>query len=166
MDVGNSGDGHYGTDAGFPDLRFIQAVKLIKFAHLYFYMFAGIVMVADDDFLVDPDGAVVHLSDADASHIFIVIDGADEHLGAGGAVAFRGGNVVYNGFKQRFHADAGLGRVRGGHACLCGSVNKGAVQLGIVCIQFQEQFQYFIHNFFRPCLRAVNFIDAHDDGQL
>ena len=46
---------------------FIQAVR--------------VVVVDHDRVLVGADRAVVHLADADAAHILVVVDGADEDLG-------------------------------------------------------------------------------------
>ena len=79
--VGDAGDGHDGTDAGFSDFLLFQTVELVETADLYFLLFVRIVMVYQEHFLIDGDGAIIHLADADAAHIFIVVDGADEHLG-------------------------------------------------------------------------------------
>ena len=166
MDVRYSGDRHDGTDAGFLYLRFIQAVKFIQLADLYLNMLVRVMMVADNDFLIDPYDAVVHFADTDTAYIFIVVNGADEYLGAGFAVAFGCRDVVDDGFKQRLHADAGGGGIRGGNACFCGGVDKGTVQLGVVRVKFQEQFQHFVHHFIRPGFGTVDFIDAYDDWKL
>ncbi len=123
-------------------------------------------MVADYHLLVHADDAIVHLAHAYAAHILIVINGADEHLGRRIGIPFRRRNVVHNGLEERFHAVSRLSCVQGSHACLGGSVYKGAVQLGIIGIQFQEQFQYFLHHLVRACFRAVNFVDADDDGKF
>ena len=40
------------------------------------------MMVDHDHILIYLNGSVVHLSHADAAHIFIVINGADQYLGA------------------------------------------------------------------------------------
>ena len=62
------------------------------------------MMVDDDYLLIHLHAAVVHLAYADASHIFIIIDGADQHLGAGFGVALGSRDIVQDSLKQGNHA--------------------------------------------------------------
>ena len=69
-------------------------------------------MVVDDHhLLVDLNASVVYLAYADPSHIFIVVNGADQNLGAGVRISFRCRNVIDNGFKQGNHVGACLIRI-------------------------------------------------------
>ena len=62
---------------------FIQTVKLIQLADLYFFLFVRIVVVDQNAFLVDTDGSVIYFTNTDTSNVFIVIDGTDQNLGSG-----------------------------------------------------------------------------------
>ena len=57
-------------------------------------------MVVDDHhLLIDLNASVIYLAYADPSHIFIVVNGADQNLGAGFRIALRCRNVINYGFK-------------------------------------------------------------------
>ena len=60
-------------------------------------------MVDNDNLLVNFDGTVVHLADADPADIFIVVDRADQYLRAGIGITDRGGNIIQDRLKQRDH---------------------------------------------------------------
>ncbi len=124
------------------------------------------MVVADDHFLVHLDNAVVHLADADAAHVLVVVDGADQHLCAGLGISLRGGNVVHDGLEEGLHIGAVSVGIHGSHACLRRGVDKGAVQLRIVRVQLQEQLQHLVHHLIRPGLGAVYLVDAYDDREL
>ncbi len=94
VDVRDAGDGYDGADARLLYLHLVQTVKLIELADLHALLFLGIVRVAEHDLLIHGDLAVVYLADADASHIFIVINGTDQYLGSGIGIALRCGNIV------------------------------------------------------------------------
>ncbi len=64
------------------------------------------MMIHDDGLLIDGQTAVVHFSDADAAHIFVVVDCADQNLGARVRVAGGCGNIVQNSLKQGSHCFA------------------------------------------------------------
>ena len=140
MEVGDAGYGHDGTDAGLGDLDFVQSVEFIEFGDFDFFLLVRVVVVDEDDFLVDAQGTVVNLADADAADVFVVVDRADEHLGRGFGVAFRSRDVVKDGFEQGNHVggfllQAALGKARFGRG-----VDEGAVELFVAGVKFQEQF--------------------------
>ena len=57
------------------------------------------MMIADHHFLIHPDHPVVYLAYADTSHVFVIVDGADQNLSACLRVALRSRNIVYDGFE-------------------------------------------------------------------
>ena len=91
---------------GFLYLHLVQTVELIELADFYLLLLVRFVVVADDDLLIDGDRAIVNLADTDASHILIVVDGADQHLRACLGIALRRGDIVEDRLKQRGHVDA------------------------------------------------------------
>ncbi len=124
-------------------------------------------MVVDNGhFLVDLYAAVVHFSDSDPAYIFVIIDRADQYLRSGFRVAFRGRNIVQNRFKEGGHVLSPGIHIQGSNPCFGRSEDERAVQLLFTGIQIDKQFQHFINNFPWPCLRAVDFIDAYDNGKL
>ena len=165
-DVRDARDGHDGANPRLPYVHLAQAVEFIELAHLYLGLLLRVVMVADDDFLVHPDDTVVHFPDADAADVLVVVNGADKDLGAGLRVSFRRGDVVDDGLEQWLHAGTGSVRLHGGDAGLGGGVDEGAVQLGVVRVQLQEQLQHLVHHLVGPGLGAVYLVDADDDGEL
>lgn len=80
MDIRDTGDGNDGADTCFADFYFIQTVKFIELADFYAFNGIGIVMVDDNNILIDAYFTIVYLADADASDIFIIVDGADKQL--------------------------------------------------------------------------------------
>ncbi len=124
-------------------------------------------MVVDNGhFLVDLYAAVVHFSDSDPAYIFVIIDRADQYLRSGFRVAFRGRNIVQNRFKKGGHVFPPGIHIQGSNSRFGGGEDEGAVQLLFTGIQIDKQFQHFINNFPWPRLRAVDFIDAYDNGKL
>ena len=161
--VGDAGDGHDGTDAGFSDFLLFQTVELVEPADLYFLLFVRIVMVYQEHFLIDGDGAVVHLADADAAYVFVVVDGADEHLGGRFRVAFRGRDIIKDRLKEGLHVPLLVCQVQDGHAVFRGRIDEGAFQLVVGCTQVDKEFQHLVDDFVRAGFRAVDLVDADDD---
>ena len=97
------------------------------------------MVVYNDNLLIDLYGTIVHLSHADSSHILVIIDGADKHLGSGSGVSLGSGDIVEDGFKKRLHVFPRHVQIQSGGACLCGGIDERAVKLGIVRVQIKEQ---------------------------
>ncbi len=57
------------------------------------------MVVYDDSVLVDFQASIIHLPNANAPYVLIVVDGADQHLGICVRVPFRGWDVFQDGFK-------------------------------------------------------------------
>ncbi len=114
VNVGDTGDCHDGADAGFLDFYFIQTVILVEFADLDFLLFVRFVMVDNDHFLIDFDGTVVYLTHTDTAHILVVVDGADQHLGACIGVTLGCRDMLDDGVKERRHIAAFYGKLCGG----------------------------------------------------
>ena len=73
-------------------------------------------MVVDNDNLFShADRTVIHFSHTNASHIFVVVDGTDEYLGAGIWISYRSGNIVDNRFEQGNHVAVAVIQVQ----CRC-----------------------------------------------
>ncbi|CDA98224.1 putative uncharacterized protein [Lachnospiraceae bacterium CAG:215] len=164
--IRNSGNCHDRSDPGFFDFHFIQTVKFIKFADLYFLLFVRIMMVDEHHFLIDCDRSVVHFADTDPSHIFIIIDRTDQNLSWSFRIALRSRNVIDDRLKQRFHIFLFIGQIQNGNSGFSGCIDKRAVQLLVGCVQIHEKFQYFIDHFVRTCFRAVDLVDADDDRKI
>ncbi len=166
MQVRDPGYGHNGSDARFLNFHLVQAVKLVQLADLYLSHDPRIVVVHQGALLVHPDPAVVHLADADAPHIFVVINRADQHLGPLLRVALRRGDMFDDGLKQRAHVLRLVLQIPLGISLPGGGEQKRAVQLVIGCIQIHQEFQNLVYHFLRSRLRPVDLVDAHDDGQI
>ncbi len=123
------------------------------------------MVVADDDLLVDRDGAVVNLADTNTPYIFIVVDRADQYLCACLGIALRCRDIVKDRLEQRCHVNACSVLVQRSDACLCRGVHEGAVKLGIVRVELEEKLQNFLDDLGRTRLRAVNLVDADNDGK-
>ena len=123
-------------------------------------------MVYDDHFLVDPDGAVVYLSDTDTAHIFIIVYGADQYLGSGLRITLRSGDVVDDCLEQGSHVFGLIIQAAHSVSVLRGSEQERAVQLFVRCVQIHQQLQNLVHDLQRTRLRTVDFIDADDDRKV
>ncbi len=129
VDVGDAGNGHDGADAGFLYLHLVQSVKLIEFADFYLALLVRFMVIDDHHLLIYPDDTVVHLAYADAPHIFVVVDGADQRLGPGFGISLRSGDIVQYGFKQGRHIRARLVCLQGGDAGLGGGEHEPPIAM-------------------------------------
>ena len=98
LDAGNTDDvadrGGFGCDA-------LKSVNLIDIDDLSLIGVLVAVIIGDHDLLILPDGAALNASDRDASDIFVVIDGGNEHLQLFLRFAFGSRDVVDDQIQQR-----------------------------------------------------------------
>ena len=165
-DIRNAGDGYDGADTGFRYIHLIQTVKFVELTDLYLFALIGIVVVDHHHLLIDPDRAVVHLADADAPHILIIVDGADQYLGSGLRIPFGSGNGVDNCLKERRHVLRFILRIPERVAVSCRGKDKGTVKLRVRCVQIHQKLQNLVNHLRGPCVRPVNFIDTDDHRKL
>ena len=123
-------------------------------------------MVDDNRILINLQHAVVHLADADASYIFIVINRADEHLRICVRVAGGRRDIVDDRLEERGHIPVLAIRREHCVALPCRCVNEGAVKLLVGGIKVHEKLKHLVHNLCGACLGAVDLIDADDDREL
>ena len=123
-------------------------------------------MVDNDALLPGADRSVVHFADADSADIFIVINGADQHLCARFGISFRSGNIVYYCLKQRLHAGSGTSQIQSRDAGLSGRENEGTVDLFIAGAQVHQQLEHFIDHLSRSRAGTVDLVDADNNGQI
>ena len=94
VQISDTGDRYDGADRCFIYFYFIQTVKLIQFADLYFFLFVRIVMVDKNAVLVDTDGSVIYFTNTDTSNVFVVVDGTDQNLSSGSFITLRSRNII------------------------------------------------------------------------
>ena len=107
------------------------------------------MMVYNNYILVDRNRSVIDFSNTDTANVFIVIDGADQHLCTCIRIPFRCRNVIQNRFEQWHHIFARLIYGKRSGSGFCGSIYDRAVKLGFIRIQINEKFKYFINNLSR-----------------
>ena len=162
MNVCDAGNGHDRADPGLAYLHLIKALKLIELSDPNLAELIRLVVVHDHTLLAGLHRAVVHLSDPNPAHIFIVVNRADKHLRLRVRIPLWRGNVLQNCFKQRRHI-----RLRIIYIALCkarpgGGIDKRAVKLLVRSVQIHEKLQNLVHHLVRPGLRAVNLVHAHN----
>ena len=121
------------------------------------------MVVHNRDFLVHANRTVVHLAHADATHILVVVDCADQNLGRCLRISLRCRDVVDDGFKQRLHI-----RIVAVHRSSCPAAarrrkDKRALELLIRRVEIHEELQHLVHNLVRTRLRAVTLVHTDDD---
>ena len=124
------------------------------------------MVVHNNHILVDRDGSVIHFSDTDTTNVFIVIDGADQHLCTCIRITFRSWNVIQDGLKQRNHIFWLIIDIVSCITVSCGSEEERAVKLIVRCTQIDEKFKDFINDFIRTCFRTVDLIDTYDNREF
>ena len=139
VNVSDAGDCYDGTNVSLLHLNLVQTVEFIELTNLYLDLFVRFMVVTNDNFLIHLNGTIIYLTNADASDIFIVVNGADQYLRTCLGISFGSGNVVQNSLKQRLHVGARSSGLQRGNASLRRSKNEGAIQLRIICIQFKEE---------------------------
>ena len=165
----NGGDAGYGNDlADRSTFHFhsLQAVKHIHLADFYTFLLVRIVMVHQQNLLIQFQRTVVDFADTDSSHIFIVVDGADQHLNAQVRIAFRCRNILENGLKKRRHVLSLVFQLIGAPAVTAGSIQERRIQLIVTCAEIHQKLEHLIDDLLRTCIRTVYFIDHDNDLQV
>ena len=166
MDVGDAGDGHDGADLRFLHLHAVQTLELVELADLHAVQLVRLVMVHDGHFLVHADGAVVHLADADAAHVFVVVDGADQDLGELVRIPLGRRDVLHDGLKQRLHVHVAVVHVISCPAGAGAGKDKGAVQLTVIRLEIHKKLEDLVHDLRRACLGTVALVHADHHVQV
>ena len=78
--------------------------KFIELSDLHALFLIRVMFVHQHDLLVNADGSVFHFADTDASNVFVIVDGADQHLSRSFRIALRSGNIFEDCLKERLHA--------------------------------------------------------------
>ena len=166
VDIRDTGNSNDRTDACLSNLYFFQSVKFIQFADLYFFLLGQIVVVDQHNVLVHADRSVFNFADTDTSNVFVVVDGTDQKLCASFRIAGRSRDVFQNGLEQRCHILRGVVQIEYGMTQLCGCVQERTVKLLVGCVEIHQKLKHFVDDFVRACLRAVDFVDADDNGKI
>ena len=162
----NAGQSDDGSDGSSLDRNLLQAVELIQLGDADLLLLGAVMVVDQQRVLVHLDGAPVDLADTDAPHIFIVIDGGDQHLQGAFRLTLRSRDVVHDGLKERGHVGRLIADLLDRIAFLGGCEDKRAVQLLVGGIQIHQKFQGFINDLVRTRAGAVDLIDTDDKGQV
>ncbi len=123
-------------------------------------------MVHDNAVLTDTDFAIGDLADTDAAYKFIVVDGGDQHLGAGVRIALRGGNGIDDGVEEGLHRHARGAEVERGNSGFGRGKDKRAVELLVARAEIHQKLEHFIDDLRRTRTGAVNLIDTDNDRQI
>ena len=123
-------------------------------------------MVYNNYILVDRNRSVIDFSDTDTANVFIVIDGADQHLCTCIRISFRSRDVIQDGLKQRNHVFRFIVDVVSCISVSCRSKKERAVKLFVRCAQIDEKLKDFIDNFIRTSFRTVDLVDTYDNREL
>ena len=126
-----------------------------------------VMIVAQQHLLSHLDGTSFDSADTDSAHVFIIVDGRDQHLQRLIRVALRRIHIRHNGVEQRFQI---LALTVGFKACstsTAGAVQeRGVLQLFLAGIQIHQQFQYFVCDLIQTSVRTVDLVDNNDDLQI
>ena len=165
MHLLNSGDGNDGAHLRLLYGNLLQTLELIQCVDLALDALVFIVVVDENNILSDADGAVGNLADTDAADIVIIVNGRDQNLRGSLRISGRSRDVLDDGFEQRLHGNSGASKIKRCNSGLCGSKNKRAVELLIVCAKVHEKLQNLIDDLSRTSSGTVDLVDADDDGK-
>ena len=166
MQVGNTGNGNDGTDAGLLDLHPVQAFKFIELADSDLFHFVRIMVVDDHHVLIDLQAAVVDLADADPADILVIVNGGNQHLGLRFGVALGRGDIVNDRLEQGLHAGADTAQIQCRDAGLGRREHEGALDLFITGAQIHQQLQDLVDDFHRTRAGTVDLVDTDNDRQV
>ena len=158
--------GNDGSDGRGRHIYLIQSVEFIELADLHALLHRRVMMVDHDDFLIDADGSAVDLAYAYSSHIFIVIDRADEHLQRTFLISLRSRNVIQDRLKQGAHILLFVREVTNSVTVTGGSKYERAVELLIRSVQIDQKLEHLINDLIRAGFRTVDLVNANDDGKI
>ena len=142
------GGGEAGVGEGFEDLGL----------HL------GAVLAEKEDGVALFHAATEDLADGDAADVFIPLDVGNEHEEWRFRISFRFGDVLDDLAEKR---DAVFPLVAGmvhEIAVAGGAIDEGGVELFLVGVEVEEEFEHLVVDFFRSGERAVDLVD--DDDRL
>ena len=124
------------------------------------------MVVQKGHFLIHGDFSVLYLADTDPSHIFIVVDGADQYLGIRFWIALRSGDIFQDSLKKRSHIFRRVLKVKNRMTGFCGRIEERTVKLLVGSVQIHQKFQYLVDHFVGTGFGTVNLIDADNDMKI
>ena len=122
--------------------------------------------VANRHFLTHLDPAAVDATDADAPDVIVIVNRRNEQLQVSVLIAFGGGNVIKDLFKQRGQILAGDVRVFRSRARATRAIEHRGIELFVVGAEVHEQFEDLVLNFAEPRVGLVDLVDADDDPMI
>ena len=124
------------------------------------------MVVYDHTLLIDFEASVVNFADADPAYVFIIVNGADEHLGTCLGIALGSRNIVDDGLKQGLHAGAYAAKIQRRDAGFGRREHEGAVDLLVTGSQVHEKFEDFVDDLSGAGAGSVDLVDAYDHRKI
>ena len=121
--------------------------------------------IGDQNIIPNVDLATFYSSDADPSHIVIIVYGGDEHLHRTFLVTCRAVDIVLDRLKQRLQIDTFHIRAVTGSACSAGAEKHRAVELFVGGPEIHEKLKDLIDDFCDTSIGAIHLIDHDDEHQ-
>ncbi len=119
----------------------------------------------EDDVLSLPHLAALDAANAEATDIFVVIDGRDEELQGGVGLARRRRNALEHCVEEGTAVFVGVGQLGAHDALPSDGVEDREVELLIRGAELDHQVEHFVDHFLRPRVAAVDLVDDHDGQQ-
>ena len=120
------------------------------------------MVIGEDNVLTLAHNAAFDAADGDTSHVFVVVDGRDQHLQGRGLVALGGGNVGEDGIQQGTEVGA---LFVAGEGCRTGAgrcEDNGRVKLFVGGFKVEEQLKDLVHDLFGTGIGTVDLV-YHDN---
>ena len=162
----DAGKGDDIADAGAFHRGLFQPVVLVQGGDLAVGPQVGVVVVADGDRHILPDGAGGDLAYADAPDKGGIIHAGDQHGQRRVLIALRRPDMLQNGIEQGLEVLPELVGAEGSRALPGRAEHHGGVQLLVGSAEIQHQLQHLVHHLVQTGVGAVHLIDDDDDGQV
>ena len=144
----------------------LQAFEFVKLADLDLAHHVRVVVVYDHALLIDLEGTIVYFTDADPADVFVVVDSADQHLGACLGISLGSGDIVDDGLKQGLHAGAYTAEIQRRDAGFGGREHEGAVNLFVTGSQIHKKFEDLVDDLGGTGAGPVDLVDAYDHRKI
>ena len=121
------------------------------------------MVVGDHDLLILLDGAALDASDADASYVFVIVDGGNKELKLSVKVSLGRVDVLEYRVKE---GEKILALLKGRERCGARSARAeyhGRVELLICRIKVKQKLKYLFLDLLKACVGLVYLVDYNDD---
>ena len=159
MEILDTGDRNDLTAVCLIDIDSCETVEGVELRDTYTGTLVRIVVVDDIGLLIQLQGTVIDLTDADTADELVIIDGGYQHLGIRLRITLRCRDIIEDGLEERLHGSGLIIEASLREALLRGCIQERAVELLVGSIEIHHKLENLVLDLGRTCLRLIDLVD-------